>query len=161
MQFIESDSLRAHALDRLGIDVAQALGFALTKDEPVRVRCVVADLGIKDGIVKSNALVFDTTDSNITGDATANLKNETFKVEMLAHPKDFSPLSARTPVGAQGTFANPHVAIDPSRAIAKGAASVALGVLLTPLAAVIPLLDPGGGKDSPCNELLNGTQKRK
>jgi hypothetical protein len=26
---------------------------------------------------------------------------------------------------------------------------------------VIPLLDPGGGKDSPCNELLNGTQKRK
>jgi uncharacterized protein involved in outer membrane biogenesis len=145
----------------LGLDVAEALGFELTKDKSVRVRCVVADLGIKDGIMKSNALVFDNTDSNVTGDATANLKDETFKVEMLAHPKDFSPLSARTPVGAQGTFANPHVAVDPSRAIAKGAASVALGVLLTPLAAVIPLLDPGGGKDSPCNELLNGTQKRK
>ena len=34
----------------LWIDVAQALGFVLTEDEPVAVRCVVADLGIKDGI---------------------------------------------------------------------------------------------------------------
>jgi AsmA family protein len=105
--------------------------------------------------------VFDTEDSNIMGEATANLKNEQFKVEMLAHPKDFSPLSARTPIGAQGTFADPHVAIDPSQAIARGAASVALGVLLTPLAAIIPLLDPGEGKDSPCAALLNQAQKRK
>jgi AsmA family protein len=145
----------------LGIDVAQTLGFVLTEDEPVAVRCVVADLGIRDGFVKSNALVFDNEDSNVTGEATANLKNETFKVEMLAHPKDFSPLSARTPVGAEGTFADPHIAIDPSGAIARGAAAVALGVLLTPLAAVIPLLDPGEGKDSPCAALLNQAQSRK
>jgi uncharacterized protein involved in outer membrane biogenesis len=145
----------------LGIDVAEALGFALTKDKPVRVRCVVADMGIRDGLMKSNALVFDNTDSNVTGDATVNLKTEQFKVEMLAHPKDFSPLSARTPVGAQGTFADPHIAIDPSEAIARGAAAVALGVLLTPLAAIIPLLEPGEGKDSPCSELLNNAAKRK
>jgi len=148
-------------IEVLGIDVAQALGFALTKDEPVAVRCLVADIGIKDGLAKSNALVFDTTDSNITGDATANLKTEQFKVEMLAHPKDFSPLAARTPVGAQGTFADPHVAVDPTEAVARGAAAVALGVLLTPLAAIIPLLDPGEGKDSPCNALLNGTEQKR
>jgi uncharacterized protein involved in outer membrane biogenesis len=145
----------------LGIDVAQALGFVLTEDEPVAVRCVVADMDIMDGLMKSRALVFDNTDSNVTGDATVNLKNEQFKVEMLAHPKDFSPLSVRTPVGAEGTFADPHVAIDPSQAIARGAASVALGVLLTPLAAVIPLLDPGGGKDSPCAALLKQAENQK
>jgi uncharacterized protein involved in outer membrane biogenesis len=111
--------------------------------------------------MKSRALVFDNTDSNVTGEAMANLKTEEFKVEMLAHPKDFSPLSARTPVGAEGTFADPHIAIDPSGAIARGAAAVALGVLLTPLAAVIPLLDPGDGKDSPCAALLNSAEKRK
>ena len=126
----------------LGLDVAQALGFALTKDKPVPVRCVVADMGIKDGIMKSNALVFDNTDSNVTGEATANLKNEQFKVEMLAHPKDFSPLSVRTPVGAEGTFANPHVAIDPSQAIARGAASVALGVLADPVGGHNPAAGP-------------------
>ena len=147
-------------IEVLGIDVAQALGFVLTEDEPVAVRCVVADLGITDGQVKSNALVFDNTDSNVTGEATANLKNEAFKVSLLAHPKDFSPLSVRTPVGAQGTFANPHVAVDPTQAIARGAAAVALGVFLTPLAAIIPLLDPGEGKDSPCNALLNNAAKR-
>ena len=111
--------------------------------------------------MRSNALVFDNTDSNVTGEAMANFKNERFKVEMLAHPKDFSPLSVRTPVGAEGTFADPRIAIDPSQAIARGAASVALGVLLTPLAAIIPLLDPGQGEDSPCADLLNQAQKRK
>jgi hypothetical protein len=29
------------------------------------------------------------------------------------------------------------------------------------LAAIIPLLDPGEGKDSPCAALLNQAQKRK
>ena len=62
---------------------------------------------------------------------------------------------------AEGTFADPHIAIDPSGAIARGAAAVALGVFLTPLAAIIPLLDPGEGKDSPCADLLNQAQQRK
>ena len=113
-----------------------------------------ADLGITDGMVKSNALVFDTEDTNVTGEASANLKTEQFDIEMLAHPKDPSPLSARTPVGAEGTFADPQVTVDPTAAVARGAAAVALGVLLTPLAALIPLIEPGDGQDSPCGQLL-------
>ncbi len=141
-------------LEVIGFDVAEALGFVLSEDESVGVRCVVADLGITDGMVKSNALVFDTEDTNVTGEAFANLKNEQFDIEMLAHPKDPSPLSARTPVGAEGTFANPQITVDPTAAVARGAAAIALGVFLTPLAALIPLLEPGEGQDSPCGQLL-------
>ncbi|EWY38220.1 hypothetical protein N825_14750 [Skermanella stibiiresistens SB22] len=147
-------------LEVVGIDIAEALGFALSEDEPVGVRCMVADFGITDGLMKSKALVFDTEDTNVIGEASANLKNERFDIEMLAHPKDFSPLSARTPVGAEGTFADPHVTVDPTAAIARGAAAVALGVLLTPLAAILPLLEPGEGQDSPCSRLINRAENR-
>ena len=112
--------------------------------------------------MKSNALVFDKRDSNVTGEATANLKNDNSKVEMLAHPKDFSPLIRRDSRLQMFREKEPSpIRISPSTlsgAIARGAAAVALGVLLTPLAAIIPLLDPGEGKDSPCAALLNQAQ---
>ena len=146
-------------IEAFGIDVAEALGIVLSRDKPVAVRCVVGDFGIRKGIVRSKALVFDTTDTNITGTATVNLRNEAFDIEMLAHPKDFSPLSARTPVGLEGTFANPKVTVDWKPVIARGAAAVALGALLTPLAAIISLLELGGGQDSPCAALLSQVQK--
>jgi uncharacterized protein involved in outer membrane biogenesis len=147
-------------IELVGLDIAEALGFALSEDQPVAVRCMVGDFGIKDGYVKSRAMVFDTTDTNVTGEAWANLKDETFDVKMLAHPKDMSPLSVRTPVGMAGTFADPHVSIDASGALARGAAAVALGALLTPLAALIPLIETGGGEDSPCAALINNANQR-
>jgi len=146
-------------IELAGLDIAEALGFELSKDEPVAVRCMVGDFGLKDGYMKSRAMVFDTTDTNVTGDAWANLKDETFELKMLAHPKDMSPLSVRTPVGMKGTFADPHVSIDPSGALARGAAAVALGTLLTPLAALLPLIETGGGEDSPCATLINNANQ--
>ena len=111
--------------------------------------------------MKSNALVFDNTDSNVTGEATANLKNEQFKVEMLAHPKDFSPLSVRTPVGAEGTFADPHIAIDPVTGHRAGSGRGGSRRAPDPVGGHNPAAGPWEGKDSPCAALLNQAQKRK
>ena len=146
----------------LGLDVAQALGFALTKDEPVRcaVRRRRSGHQGRDHEVQCAGVRQHGQQRHGRSDGQPEERAHS-KSKCWPIPKDFSPLSVRTPVGAQGTFANPHIAIDPSQAIARGAASVALGVLLTPLAAIIPLLDPGEGKDSPCAELVNQAQKRK
>jgi len=42
---------------------------------------------------------------------------------------------------------------------ARVGASVALGVLLTPLAALLPLVDPGGGEDADCGALVQQAQQ--
>ncbi|WP_207478214.1 AsmA family protein [Arenibaculum pallidiluteum] len=141
-------------VEAVGIDAAEALGFLLSRDEPVPVRCMVADLRVTEGYAVSEALVFDTTDTNVTGTAKINLGRETLDIDMLAHPKDPSPLSARTRVGIGGTFIEPAVKVGSEGLIARGAAVLGLGVLLGPLGALLPLVELGLGEDSPCGALL-------
>lgn len=136
-----------------GIDVAEALPL-FGSDDAVEIRCVVADFDAKNGTLQSRALVFDTTDTLVDAYATIDLKTEALNIKAMAHPKDPSPFAGRTPITVGGTFADPSVGIDPSGLIARGAAAVALGALLTPLAAIIPFVELGLGEDSDCGALL-------
>lgn len=145
----------SHLLVELsGIDVAEALPFLLGEDGSVRVRCIVGDFDIRQGVMQSRALVIDTTDTNIGGEGTINLREEALDLRFLAEPKDPSPLSGRTPITITGTLASPEVGIDPSGLVARGAAAAALGALLTPLAAIIPFIELGVGEDSDCEGLI-------
>ncbi|HYC04373.1 MAG TPA: AsmA family protein [Azospirillaceae bacterium] len=145
-------------LEGAGIDIAEALGILISKDEPVAVRCMVAAFGVNDGIMKAKTLVLDTEDTNIAGDMEVALGKETMRGRIEAHPKDATIASGRTPVTFGGTFMEPKVGIEAGPLAAKGAAAVALGALLTPLAALIPLVDLGGGEDSPCGELISNAK---
>jgi hypothetical protein len=64
------------------------------------------------------------------------------------------------PVHIQGEFRHPTVSLNATETAARAGASVALGVLLTPLAALLPLLDPGSSAPQPaCAQLINQAQK--
>ncbi|HEX6103042.1 MAG TPA: AsmA family protein [Alphaproteobacteria bacterium] len=145
-------------LEIVGIDIAEALGFVIGDDKPVAVRCAVADFKVKDGLLKAQTFVIDTTDTNVTGEGDINLKNEKMDLKLEAHPKDPSLLSARTPVLIGGRLADPEFGVDPSKAIARGAAAALLGALLTPLAALLPMIELGLGEDSPCHKLIAEAQ---
>lgn len=146
-------------VEALGIDAAEALGFLISKDKPVPVRCAVVDFGVTQGYAASRTLVFDTEDTNVAGEAKINFGRETFDVELLAHPKDPSPLAARTGVGVEGTFLEPRVTVQAGGLLARGAAAIGLGVLLGPVAALVPLIELGLGEDSPCGELIRDAQR--
>ena len=141
-------------IEASGIDIGELLPILLGKDQSVDIRCAVADFNVQQGQLKSSVLVFDTTDTRIDGEAGINLRDEGLNVRLVAHPKDPSPLTGRTPITVTGTLGKPQVGIDPSGLIARGAAAVALGVLLSPVAAILPLIELGLGEDSDCNGLL-------
>jgi uncharacterized protein involved in outer membrane biogenesis len=138
----------------IGLDIAQSLGLLIAKDEPVRLRCIVGDFAVEDGLMAARTLVLDTSDSNITGDGTISLSREALKLTIEAHPKDPTALSARAPIHITGTFADPSAAPDAKVLAARGGAAVALGALLSPAAALLPFIDLGLGKDSPCQQLI-------
>lgn len=142
-----------------GIDVAEALPL-FGSDNSVEIRCIVADFDAKAGTMRSRTLVFDTSDTLVEGEAAIDLKTEAMNIRALAHPKDPSPFAGRTPITVSGTFANPSVGIDPSGLIARGAAAVALGALLTPLAAILPFVELGLGEDSDCAGMLKQAGKK-
>jgi uncharacterized protein involved in outer membrane biogenesis len=93
----------------------------------------------------------------VTGKGAISLRNEKIDLELMADPKDWSPLSVRTPIEIKGTFKAPKPGIKAGAPVARGAAAIALGVILTPLASVLAFIDPGTGEDVNCSALIGTT----
>ncbi|MCR6631153.1 MAG: AsmA family protein [Magnetospirillum sp.] len=147
-------SISALLVEAAGLDIARALGLVLSQDQPMAVRCLVADFELAKGDARSRALVLDTEGAVITGEGDINLRDERLGLKLTAHPKDASPLSARAPVLVGGSLGRPEVGVDTATQAARGGLAVALGALLTPLAALIPFLEPGLGEDQDCGRLI-------
>ncbi len=141
-------------IEGAGLDIGQAAPLLLGKDKSTDIRCVVGDFKVENGLLNSDILVFDTSDSNIDGNARIDLKDETLNVKVEAHPKDFSIGSARTPITVTGRLKHPTVGLDPKQLAARTTGAVVLGAFLTPVAAIIPFIELGLGKDSDCRGLI-------
>ena len=125
-----------------GLDLAESLGLLLTGDKTLTVQCGVADLVADRGVFRPRVMVLDTTDSAIWIDGSLSLATEALDLRAVVTPKDFSPLTLRTPLLVKGTFASPAVSVE------KGPLARKLGVafllaLANPLAALLPLIDRG------------------
>lgn len=142
-------------IELVGLDVAESLGFLLTKDKSTRIRCIIGNFKVTDGRMKTAPFVIDTVDTNIKITGRIDLGEENADLRLDASPKDVSVLSARVPLYVKGRLKSPDVSPDKTRLAAKGAASAVLGVLLTPVAAIIPWIDWGLGKDSACYAMIN------
>ena len=140
-------------LEGVGLDAAEALRFLVSGDKKIRLRCAVVDLKATDGVLTPNAFVVDTTDTNIHVEGSVNLRDEKLDLSVHPLPKDFSPLSLRSPLHVRGTFMDPAFGIDRKLVIRGGAAAV-LGALVNPLAALLPLIETGPGKNADCDALI-------
>lgn len=129
-------------IEAAGIDLAQSLVVLLKGDDALKVECAVADLVAEGGVLRPRVIVIDTEDSTVVVDGSVSLATEGLDLRAVVSPKDFSPLALRTPLRVRGSFANPEVSLDKGPLGAKLAAA-ALLALVNPIAALIPLLDPG------------------
>jgi uncharacterized protein involved in outer membrane biogenesis len=145
-------------LEGAGLDAAETLGFLVRGDKTVRVRCGVLDLEAKDGVFEPRAFVIDTTDTNIKIDGRVDMGEEKLDLTLRPLPKDFSPLALRSPLHVRGTLKNPQIRPD-RELLVKGGAAAALGVLLSPIAALLPLIETGPGKNADCESLVAAAER--
>ncbi|MCW2247635.1 uncharacterized protein involved in outer membrane biogenesis [Azospirillum fermentarium] len=146
------------AVKGLKTNILETLGIALSGDRSVPFNCIVADLEIQRGVVRSKALVLDTPEAVVTGGGVLNLKTEAMDFRIRGEAKEAQIFATHVPVSVQGTLLNPELSFDPTESIARGAGAVALGVLLTPLAAVVPLLDAGSDEQPRCKALVRNAK---
>jgi AsmA protein len=151
--FMDGGKVSKFLMNAVAIDIWGLARTKLEGDEPVEVRCAIADFGVKNGVAKANALVFDTSVVNVGGDGTINLKDEQMDLTLKPEPKDKSVASLNSPLYFRGTFSQPKVGVDVKRLAAKGVGAVAMGIL-NPVLAILPLLNRGEGKDSNCAALI-------
>jgi AsmA family protein len=141
------------------LDLAEALPLFLNKDRSTNIRCGVTDFDVKDGILKSKAVVLDTNDSLLVGNVDINMKRETINAKLDAKPKDSSIFAVQIPITVSGKLKTPAIGLDKKKASEKGAAAVALGSLLTPFAALIPFIEKGDAQNVDCRTLLINAKK--
>lgn len=144
-----------------GINVSRALGFGWVKDRPrASVRCGVADLKATDGTLQVQNLVFDTDNVLITGTGDLDLGTEQWDLRLRGQPKKLRLLRLKSPITVRGPIRHPSVGIEPdAKAIGQAGIATALGVLVTPLAAVVAFVDPGLAKDADCSSLMAEARK--
>ncbi len=145
--------IRASLAELGGIDL-RALGLMLSrKKKMTALRCGVAAFEVRDGTLTSTALVVDTEPVLIMGSGTLDLDSEALDFQFRSRPKHVR-LRLRTSLVVGGTLAQPVVGLKGSRSIAQAGAGVALGVLLTPVAAIAAFIDPGRAQDVDCAALI-------
>lgn len=141
--WIRNGAISHLLVEAIGLDVAQALGMVVKGDEDIPLRCAAVSLKADDGVLKTEVGVADTPDSLLLLDGQVALDKEKLDLTLRARPHDVSPLSVRSPLHLEGSFANPEVSPNLKKVGVKALAATALGTLLAPLAALLPLVDTG------------------
>ena len=151
--YLDGGKISRFMMELVALDIWGVARVKLKGDDQVDIRCAIGDFSVKNGLMTSNAFVFDTQVVNVEGTGTVNLKSEQMDVKLNPHPKDRSIASLNAPLYIKGTFGEPKVAPDWKRMGTKGVGAVAIG-LLSPFLAVLPLMKEGSEKDSPCQALI-------
>ncbi len=147
--------IREAFAELMGVNVVKGLGLLLKKDmSTTPLRCGVAHFQTNDGVMTANNIVLDTGPVLITGRGTVNLGTERMAFKLRGHNKKFRLVRALLPVKAEGPIRAPKLGVEPGSAVAQGAVAVGLGALVSPLAALLPFVDPGLAKDANCGALL-------
>lgn len=143
-------------MEAADIDIAQLAPLMIGDDRTTDIRCGIADFRVTNGLLQSQIFVLDTTDTNLEGEAEIDLKQETIRASLDAHPKDASIFSLQSRILVRGKIRDPQVLIDPLSLSLRGAAAIAFSALAPP-AAILPFIQPGLGKNSDCERLLRET----
>lgn len=136
-----------------GIDGAEIIKFFMQGDENVQLRCAAAAFDVKDGLMTSRAVVFDTSDTVVYGTGAINLATEAMDLTLRPYPKDMSILSLRSPLKVAGTFAEPKASPDMGALAARGGFALALGAF-NPLLALAATIETGPGENANCGPAL-------
>ena len=124
--------------------------------EPVQVNCGLIGFTVRDGTAAADPILIDTTKNVMIAKGGFSFKDESIDMAFRADAKKISLFSGQSPVGINGHFAAPGVQIISPQLIARGGAAVALGVVATPVAAMLAFVDPGDAKSTACGPVLAG-----
>lgn len=138
----------------LGVFLQRLIQDKLKK--PVDVNCGLIAFTVRDGIAAADPILIDTDKNVMTAKGGFSFKDESLSMAFRADAKKFSLFSGQSPVGIGGYFAQPKIQIITPQLLTRAGAGVALGVIASPIAALIAFVDPGDAKSAACGPVLAG-----
>jgi uncharacterized protein involved in outer membrane biogenesis len=137
-------------LDLLGMDLSRkVIPFWGKHKEAGRIKCGVIQFDIKNGLATSQAFVFNTKLTVITGEGEINLATEQVNFLLSPEPKRFSLFSLATKLRVEGSIQDPTVRPDMASLAKKGIKSLS-ALVVGPLGLLAPFVNLGAHQKHPC-----------
>jgi uncharacterized protein involved in outer membrane biogenesis len=146
-------------LEMMGLNVANIIVTKLFGDKQVQLNCLASDFAVTNGLAKTRYFVVDTREAVININGSINLANEQLDLRIDPKTKALRIFSLRSPFYVRGPFSQPDVSVDKGVLAMKAGSAIALAAV-TPIAALIPLINAGPGKDSDCGRLLAESREK-
>jgi uncharacterized protein involved in outer membrane biogenesis len=157
---VSGGSVSKLMLEEMGLNIGSVVVTRLFGDEQVKLNCLVADFGVRNGLMRSRLFVVDTEEATINASGTVSLANEKLDLTLKPDAKSMRILSLRSPIYVRGTFKDTDVSIDKGSMALRAGSAVALA-LVAPVAAIVPLVSTGPSHTAACSQLLaRGPDKR-
>ena len=152
---IPHGQIRQSMAELLGINATKGLFLLLAKNnDQTPVRCAVANFRAHDGVLTADRIVLDTGVVLAVGKGEVNLRDETVNLRLEGKPKKFRLVRIAAPITLQGRLEAPKVGVDMSKAAGQLTIATVLGAFVSPLAVILPFVNPGLAHDADCSSLL-------
>ena len=138
--------------DIAGLEVGNAVLSALGIPNHADLRCLIADMPLKDGILSARTFLIQTTEARTVGKGDINLRNQTLDYSLTTRSSHFSVGSLPGPINVTGKLGSPTI-LPGAEVVARAGAATALGVLFVPLA-ILPTVQLGVGEGA-CTDALH------
>lgn len=162
LKLLMNDGLISRSLMEIaGLNVGNYIVGKLFGDDEVRINCAATDLNVRQGVATPRIFVFDTENAVINVSGNANFASERLDLTVNPESKGVRVITLRSPLYVRGTFKNPDAGVKTGPLLARGAAAVALGTVLTPAAALLALISPSDTDDNQCSRVLQQMKNQK
>jgi len=146
-------------LEMMGLNVANIVITKLFGDKQVQLNCMATDFAVTNGVAQTRYFVVDTQEALININGSINLANEQVDLRIDPKTKALRLFSLRSPFYVRGPFSKPDVSVDKGVLAMKAGSAIALAAV-TPIAALLPLVNTGPGEDSDCARLLADAREK-
>ena len=141
-------NLSALIVDLSGLEFGNALLSALGLPDRAQLQCFIADLSLKGGKLDTKTLLAVTSEADVRVTGDLDLLREALNYRLRTEARHFSVGSLPADIGVGGTLKSPRIMPNLAELGARAGAAVALGVLLTPLGALLPTVQFGSGDEN-------------
>jgi AsmA family protein len=130
---IPQGTIRASLAELTGVDL-RGLGLILTKSQQeAPVRCALAKFAARDGVLRAQNIIIDTSPVLIAGHGNVDMHEERLDFLMQGNPKGLRLFRLQAPLQVRGTLRHPTIDLQPHK---------------------LQLIDPGHAQDADCAALL-------
>ncbi|WP_338758908.1 AsmA family protein [Massilia sp. METH4] len=156
---VTEGSVSQFMLELAGLNVANAIFVKVFGDKQIQMNCLAAEAAVHNGRANVQRFVLDTDEAVVDVTGYVDLAQEQLNLDVRPKTKGTRIFSLRTPLYAKGTFANPDVGPYKGPLAMKAGAAVALATV-SPLAAVLPLVNVTKVPDTDCAAAIREAEKK-